>query len=607
MRPVCPVAPPSPLTRPSGWGRSISDMSIENAVQNAEQQARSGGIDAAIGSLRVLLRLHRNHPLATRVLGMLLVQSGRVDEARRVLQRMVEFAPSVPEFRNNLANALVAAGAHAEAQAQWREAIRLDPGFLPGHFGLSASLIATGEAGAAVEAAERGLASAPESRELRIALVTALDAAGRVEEAAEDLARLVVAFPDDPFVRARELHLLNYLPADGERLDAALADYGRCFPRVGPMPIADPDPERPLRIGYLSSDFRTHSVGFFVDAATQAVPAGFEAIAFSTQPTDDADPIKRRLRPRFTEWHEVRHLDDAGLDRLIRERKIDVLIELGGHFAGSRLPSLSRRPAPVIITAIGYPASTGHPAIDVRFVDSITDPPGSESHATERLERLDPCFLCYTPPEDAPEPALPPDDAPITFGSFNLATKISRTALELWSATLAAVPASRMLVKSPGLADAATREALLARLRGCGIEPGRVELLPHVKGLREHLARYSDVHVALDTHPYSGTTTTCEALWMGVPTVTLPGDRHRSRVSASLLAAAGFPELVARDPASFVAIARDLAFDRNRLAAFRHEARERMRGSTLLDAKAYAARFHDAIRRCWRYRCRPES
>ncbi len=538
---------------------------------------------------------------------MLLLQSGRTDEARRVLQRMVEVAPKVPEHRNNLANVLAAAGAHAEAAAQWREAIRLDPGFLPGHFGLSSSLVAAGEAGAAVEAAERGLAIDPESRELRIARVTALDAAGRVEEAAVDLARLVEAYPDDPFVRARELHLLNYLPVDGDRLGAALAGYGRCFPRVPPMRIADPDPERPLRVGYLSSDFRTHSVGFFVDAATRSVPAGFAAIAFSTQPTDDGDPITARLRPRFAEWNEVRHLDDAALDRTIRERKIDVLVELGGHFAGSRLPALVRRPAPVLVTAIGYPASTGHPAIDVRLVDSITDPPGFESHATERLERLDPCFLCYTPPEGAPEPALPPADAPITFGSFNLATKISRTTLGLWSATLAAVPGSRLLVKSPGLADAATRDTLLGRFREAGIEGGRVELVPHVKGLHEHLARYSGVHVALDTHPYSGTTTTCEALWMGVPTVTLPGDRHRSRVSASLLAAAGFPELVASDPESFVAIARDLALDRERLAAFRRDARERMRRSALLDAEAYAVRFHEAIRRCWRYRCRSGS
>ena len=296
-------------------------------------------------------------------------------------------------------------------------------------------------------------------------------------------------------------------------------------------------------------------------------------------------------------------MDDATLDAAIRMRRIDVLLELSGHTNGGRLRALDRKPAPVIVTAIGYPNTTGHPAVDVRIVDSITDPPGSEACATERLVRIDPCFLCFTPPEDAGTPTLPPVDAPITFGSFNLAAKIAPEAIAMWSAAMAAVPGSRLLLKSRTLVDPGTRQRLVDRLVAGGIAADRVETLAYSPSVADHLALYSRMHVALDTFPYHGATTTCEALWMGVPVVSLAGDRHAARVGASLLAAAGWPELVASTPEEFARLAARLATDRSRLAEFRATARDRLRTSPLLDSAAYAARFHAALRDCWRRHC----
>ena len=255
------------------------------------------------------------------------------------------------------------------------------------------------------------------------------------------------------------------------------------------------------------------------------------------------------------------------------------------------------------MTAIGYPASTGHPAVNWRLVDSVTDPPGSEACCTERLLRLDPCFLCYTPPASAPMPQMPSEDAPIVFGSFNLATKISEDTVRLWASVLESVPESRLLVKSRGLDERATRDRLAARFEIAGVARERLELVGWVPEATDHWSLYRRVHVAIDTVPYSGTTTTCEALWMGVPVVTLPGDLHRSRVSASLLHAAGLPELVAADAAAFVKIARDLAGDRSWLTNFRVEARDRLRGSALLDAKSHADRLHALLRSCFQEAC----
>jgi predicted O-linked N-acetylglucosamine transferase (SPINDLY family) len=313
--------------------------------------------------------------------------------------------------------------------------------------------------------------------------------------------------------------------------------------------------------------------------------------------------IERRYRELTDEWVEAAAMDDATLDAAIRMRRIDVLLELSGHTNGGRLRALDRKPAPVIVTAIGYTNTTGHPAVDVRIVDSITDPPGSEAFATERLVRIDPCFLCFTPPEDAGTPTLPPVDAPITFGSFNLAAKIAPEAIAMWSAAMAAVPGSRLLLKCRTLVDPGTRQRLVDRLVAGGIAADRVETLAYSRSVADHLALYSRMHVALDTFPYHGATTTCEALWMGVPVVTLVGDRHAARVGASLLAAAGWPELVASTTEEFARRAAGLATDRSRLAEFRATARDRLRASPLLDSAAYAARFHAALRECWRRHC----
>ncbi|MGA1046263.1 MAG: tetratricopeptide repeat protein, partial [Phycisphaerales bacterium] len=313
-------------------------MSIETTIARAELDAKSGRIDRAIDALRLALRLKPNHPQATGVLGRLLVQAGRLDEAERLLARLVQGAPAVPDYRNNLANVLAAADRPEDAAAQWRRAIDLDANFLPAYFGLCEMLVRLGRPGDALEVAARGLSIAPDFAEL--------------------------AF-------ARRLVLLNYLPRERAVLTEALADYASGLAKPGSRsPIAGPDPDRPLRLGILSGDLRTHSVAYFAEALLRDPPPGTAWVAFSTSPAAAGDELSQRLRRHFDTWIEAGPLDDAALARSIREQRIDVLFELSGHFGGNRLSALSSRPAPGVLTAIGYPASTGHPAIDWRLVDS---------------------------------------------------------------------------------------------------------------------------------------------------------------------------------------------------------------------------------------------
>ena len=586
-------------------------MSAETPIARALREAREGKLEAAIASLRFLVQRQPSNLDALQALALLLTQSGQTAQAIHQLQRAVQAAPKVAAFRNNLANALLSAGRYAEAAEQCRKAIECDARYERAYLGLALALSQSGDVAGAIEACERGAALRPGWPELAAAHATALESADRIDDAIGVLSAAVAANPNHMDIRSRLLLALNYSSRSREEIAAAHRAFARCVQgAAGGAPAqTDRDPDRPLRIGVLSADLRTHSVGYFAEPFVAHRPRGTPdapvMVAFFTNPPNAADPLEQRFRAMFDQWIDAAFLDAAALDRAIREARIDVLVELSGHTSGGRLSALSLKPAPVIVSAIGYPNSTGHPAVDWRLVDSVTDPATAEyeSACTERLLRLDPCFLCYAWPDRTPEPALPDEAGPITFGSFNLSTKISDATVDLWSATMRAAGDARLLIKSKALGGAAAREHFLGRLERGGIARERVEIVTYTRGLDEHLALYARMHVALDTVPYNGTTTTCEALWMGVPVVTLEGDRHAARVGSSLLRSVGLDELVARDPADFARIAAQLAGDRSRLAAFRAGLRDRIAHAPLTDAAVYGARFHAALRDAWTRYC----
>ncbi|MFZ4723471.1 MAG: tetratricopeptide repeat protein [Phycisphaerales bacterium] len=565
-----------------------------DALQRAMQLAREGRPNEAVAALRMQVRIRPRDDHAVSALGLMLRRAGEPAQGLQQLRRACELAPDNPLHWLNLAGSQFADGATAEARTCFERAVAMAPGHPGGWMGMASCHLQAGEVDEAIAASARGLELGPDVGMHVNTRVTVLVRAGRRDEAMDLLESFVARHPADAAMRSELLMGLQYLEREPAAVARAHRAFGEHLPRPDP-PRFTRRPGEPLRVGLLSSDLRGHSVGFFVQSLAMHAPAGMELVAFSGAPKAWSDGVTERIRAHCGRWHEVGAMDDATLDALIRTERIDVLLELAGHTTGHRLAAIARKPAPVIVTAIGYPDTTGLPAIDARLVDSMTDPAGTEDRCTERLVRIDPCFLCYTPPEEAPEPRMPAPDAPITFGSFNNASKIGARTARLWSGVLAAVPGSRLLLKSAGLADRVTRGVLLQALAAAGIDPARVETLDLAAGRRDHLDAYARVHVALDTTPYNGTTTTCEALWMGVPVVTTLGDRHAARVSASLLHAAGFPSWVARNEADFAHVAADLASDRSRLATLRASMRERLRGSALMDGPAYAQRMLAAL------------
>ena len=312
-----------------------------------------------------------------------------------------------------------------------------------------------------------------------------------------------------------------------------------------------------------------------------------------------------RLRGLSDQWRDIAGKTDDRVAALIREDRIDILVDLAGHTAGNRLLVFARKPAPVQVTWLGYPNTTGLEAMDYRLTEAVSDPPGqTERWHSEELIRLPGTFSCYGPPAESPPvgplPAL--EAGHVTFGCFNNLAKLTPPAIELWSQILREVPGARLLLKSRGLADLETAAGVREEFGRRGIEPARLEFNGQELSVTNHLALYNRVDLALDTFPYNGTTTTCEALWMGVPVVTLAGATHVARVGASLLTHLSVEELIADSPVGYVARCVDLAGDLPRLAEIRAGLRERMRASPLCDAPGFTRGFEDALRGMWRGR-----
>lgn len=386
------------------------------------------------------------------------------------------------------------------------------------------------------------------------------------------------------------------------------ADAGRALvARAGSPPTDFPnsrDPDRPLVVGVVSQDFRNRSAGHFAEPIFAHIhPTRVKLIAYSNTP--EHDDLTDRIQQHAT-WVDIRSMTDAQLVRRIRDDRIDILLDLSGHTTMGRLGPFAARAAPVQATYMGYPNTTGLPAMDARIVDALTDPLGSESLATERLVRLDGCFLCYAPPPHAPAVAPGPlaRGGPLTFGSFNALHKITPPVLDLWAQILLATPRSKLLLKNGGLSDPLEVAALHLALAQRGVARSRVVIKPPTATPAEHLAAYADVDIALDTYPYHGTTTTLEALWMGVPVVTLAGDRHVARVGVSLLNNIGLSQLVAADPASYTRIAAALGADTARLAEWRGQLRPRLAASVICDGPGFGRRFEAALRGLWHDWCR---
>ena len=354
-----------------------------------------------------------------------------------------------------------------------------------------------------------------------------------------------------------------------------------------PPPLTFAPGARRLRLGYVSPDFNHHAVACFIEPVLAAHDRTRVEV-FCYAAVRAPDRITARLRRLAEHWRDIAPLDDAAAAALIRADRPDLLVDLAGHTAHHRLGVFARRPAPVQATWLGYPNTTGLDAIGYRLTDAVADPPGqTEAFHSEKLVRLPATFSCYGPDADAP----PVNDLPaaragaVTFGSLNNFAKITPAVIALWSRLLRELPGSRLVLKSRGLGDAAVAARIRDAFAVHGIEPARLTLDGAELSVAAHLSLYHGIDIGLDPFPYNGTTTTCEALWMGVPVVTVTGANHVARVGASLLTHCGLTELVASDEAGYIAAAVALAGDPDRMTTLRRTMRDRLNAAPLTDIR----------------------
>ena len=554
--------------------RRIDPALAEAHHQEGNALKHLGRFAEAVGPLRTTVQLAPKLATAWLNLGTACLEIRELDEAVRAFREALALEPARPEAHNILGHTLVLLSRYSEAESAFNEALRLRPNYAAAHDNLGGLLKAQARIPEAIEHYRAALALTP-SAATHSNLLLALNFSDTMT-------------PEEIFAEHVRWDELYAAPLRSTESSASL----------------DRTRELRLRVGYVSPDFINHAVSRFIEPVLGAHDRSrFEVFCYSNTSTPDA--VTARLRSLTEHWRDTALLDDAQTAALVREDRIDLLVDLAGHTAGNQLLAFARKPAPVQVTWIGYPNTTGLGAMDYRLTDAITDPPGlTEAFHREQLVRLPGPFSCYLPsvesPEVSPLPALAAGH--ITFGSFNHFSKLTPAVVELWARLLRECPAARLLLRARSLADKETAARLRATFADLGVEPTRLELDGSQLSIAAHQGRYDRVDLALDPFPYNGTTTTCEALWMGIPVITLAGRTHVARVGASLLTHLGTPEWIAHSPDDYIDRCRTVISDLPKLAAIRTGLRDRFRASPLGNATAFTKNLEETYATLWAQR-----
>jgi len=577
------------------------------ACQNADPNGRVGIYCAvqsaliakdestAVAALEKLLSADDSFAEGHYQLAKILSRQGKTDEAIRHIERAEQLRPSDPAILSLSGTIYKLARAGKGAVEKYNRLIEIEG--LSEHTAgeYAEALLLDGRAGEAEAACTDWLARQA-SDAVEYQLASALLRQGKTHDAIRLLSSLVDTNPTNYSYYSNYLLACLYDPSETrESLFLKHRDYSRHLPAVErrEMHLSASKPKARLRIGFLSPDLNRHPVGRFLEPILRHIDRNlFEVVCFNDAFFQDHQT--ETLRRNSDEWHSVANLDSDNLFAFIRNSRIDILIDTTGHMAFNRMRTFARKCARVQVSFLGYPATTGLESIDYRITDQLTDPPDSQSFSTEKLVYLEPSYFCYLPPSDIPQITQAPvlDSGRITFGSFNSQNKINDYTLQLWSSVLREVPGSRLKIKLRSIEDKALVSALYDRLRQVGIEEHQVGLIGYQATQYDYWHSLSEIDIHLDTFPYSGATTTCEATLMGVPTVTMAGDTHASRMSASILSTMGLQELVAYTKLEFIEKCCAMAHDRQALSTLRESLRDQLVTSPLCNEAIYTDNFN---------------
>lgn len=534
-----------------------------------------------------------------------LEKKGEREKALFFITRACQKAPQDPRFPGKLGAILYDLRRYDEAKPHLLRAAALSDKEHSARSYLAAIARTRCEYGDSQKWYRETLAIWPEDLDSIASLSWVMAESLQQQEALGMLQKAAAAHPAHANLRVSLCSMFNYLDGpDPQQVRQEHEVFGKLVcPTLPARPSirARAGSDQRLRVGYVSPDFREHSCAKYVAAILRDHDRSrVQVFAYHTSKTaDDVTKQLAKLLKSDEAMFQFLPGNDAGLAEKIRSDGIDVLVDLAGLTTDHRQSVFGMRPAPVQLTYLGYPNTTGLPVYDGRIVDEITDPAGTDASCSEPLRRLSRCFLAYTPTAELPDVQPRPATEPIRFVSFNLLAKVTDETLRMWAAVLHAVPGSSLLVKARSTGDESVRQRLMEKLAALGIEPQRVETVAYTKTTREHLELYQRTDIALDTYPYNGTTTTCEALSMGVPVVTRSGITHASRVGTSLVRAIGRADWSATDLAGYVRIAEMLAKDRQKLGEIRTGLRDNMRTSPLCDGVSLCSALEDLYDTLW--------
>ena len=571
-----------------------------------EAYSALGRLDEAVAAFSRALQLKPDFPAAHNNLGNALREQGRLDEATAAYRRALDLRPDYPNVLNNLGNALSDRREIDEAVAAFQRALQLRPDDAEVFNNLGNALWRGGRPNESAAAFQRALQLKPDYAEAYNNLGNALKDLCQLDEAVGAYRRALEVKPEHISAHSNLIYALHFHPGhnartiaeEQERWNARFGDPLKPFVRPHSN---DRDPGRRLRIGYVSPDFRDHVVGRYLLPLFRCHDReDFEIFCYAG--VIRSDNVTEEFRQCARQWRNTVGLGDEALGEMIRRDAVDILVDLTQHLAGNRLRTFARQPAPVQVSFAGYPESTGLEAIEYRISDRYLEGGSAEAAAgrKERVFLLD-SFWCYDPCgiDVAVNESPATESGGVTFGCMNNSCKVNERALNLWARVLGKVRDSRLVISSrPG----SHRQWILEILGREGVEADRVEFVEY-RPRREYLELYHRLDIVLDTHPYNGGVTTCDALWMGVPVVSLAGETPVSRAGLSLLTNLGLAELVARSEAEFVDIAAGLARNPPRLAELRSTLRQRMETSVLMDGPRFARHVEAAYRCMWRRWC----
>jgi protein O-GlcNAc transferase len=565
-----------------------------------------GRFEDSVTAYRRAIAINNDLPEIHNNLGIALKRLGRLDEAIASYRQAIAQRPDYAKAHSNLGGVLRDMGLVDEAIAQLEQAVAINPNLSASQNNLGTALKDKHKYDASIEAHCRAIALSPDNYDAFNNLANVLKEIGEVEESILACKEALALNPNFEMAYSNLLLAMHYCSGyDGRAIAQELqrwnARFGEPLPKFIEPHTNDPDPERRLRIGYVSPDFRNHPVGrnllpwFHLHDREQ-----FEIFCYAQVFRPDA--LTARFKENVDAWRSTAYVPDEKVARQIREDRIDILVDLALHTGDHRLLVFAQKPAPVQVSYLGYPGSTGLKTVDWRISDPYIDPPGAdESCYTEKTVRLAKSYWCYHPGVDPRiSPTFPPvvKNGFVTFGCQNNYCKISPATWETWMAILRASPNSKLLVYS---APGSHREKAKKRFEAGGIDPSRLVFSEARK--TEYFLRYNEMDVALDPFPFGGGTTTCDALWMGVPVVSLSGQTAVGRGGKSILGNLGLGELVANSIQDYIRIALDLAKDVKRMTSLRAQMRNRMLASPLMDGEGFVRDLEAVYRRIWRKWC----